>query len=869
MEMRINNTSAVVDNQATVLVAPLSGRVIELSDCLDPVFAYKMAGDGIALEPNGDLAVAPCDGVITALPASHHAVTLKTTTGIELLIHIGLDTGVLRGEGFEALVKSGDSVVKGQPLIRFNRELIAARATSMQSVVLITSGETFRTVGAGQDLVAGKTAIMELGADTNKTIAAPVEEQESQSISAKVVVRNPHGLHARPISNLIKIIRGFDASVKLKNLSTGKEGKANSLTGVLSLELGLGVEVLVSASGAEADAALKGIVAGFESGLGEKVADIPVTTTNDSVEASPTAEENDIDENEPPLLGLVSQDENVLCAVRAAPGLAMGQLVHQMRELPEFPEVGGSIHEELTALNRALLGANTALEALIASVTAKGMATHAEVFVAHQELLEDPSISERAEVLINEGKSAAFAWHACYQAEAASLKELDNPLLAARAADVEDVGLRVLRQLLNIEEENSVLPDNSILVMEDLTPSEVVMLDVDRVVGVCTIKGGATSHAAILCGSMGLPYLVSVPEIIHQHPNGTVAILDADKAQIRLQPSEHDIATSEYKRQFAAENRAAALASSHEQAVTLDGHRIEVAANIGSAEDAVKAVEMGAEAVGLLRSEFLYMERTTEPSVAEQTRVYEEILTTMGRNRPVIVRTMDVGGDKPLAYLPLPAEENPFLGERGVRIGLNRPAILRKQVRAILQASHAGHVRIMFPMISTLNEFRAVKKLVQEEQARLGITRVELGIMIEVPSAALMADQFAKEVDFFSVGTNDLTQYALAVDRGHPKLTAMVDGLHPSVLRLIDMTVKAAQREGKWVGVCGGLASDLGAVPFLVGLGIHELSASVPMIPEIKARVRTLKFDECRQLAEQALQQDSAEAVRKLMPPSD
>ena len=320
----------------------------------------------------------------------------------------------------------------------------------------------------------------------------------------------------------------------------------------------------------------------------------------------------------------------------------------------------------------------------------------------------------------------------------------------------------------------------------------------------------------------------------------------------------------EEKRKAAAQAREEALKVTHEPAITKDGHRVEIAANIGSQEDAEKAVELGAEAVGLLRSEFLYMERVNEPSEAEQQAVYEGILGAMGKERPVIIRTLDVGGDKPLAYLPLPAEENPFLGERGVRIGINRPSILRKQVRAILKAAHAGSARIMFPMISSLDEFRAVKKLVQEEQEKLGVTDVEIGIMIEVPSAALLADQFAKEVDFFSIGTNDLTQYALAVDRGHPRLAARVDGLHPAVLRLIDMTVKAADREGKWTGICGSLASDPAAVSVLTGLGVQELSVSVPALPIVKAKVRDLSFAECQEMAKTALTLDSAEAVRKL-----
>ncbi|CAM3746113.1 phosphoenolpyruvate--protein phosphotransferase [Parendozoicomonas haliclonae] len=874
MDIGINkqDVSSAVDagceTRTLSLVAPMTGVLVDLGDCPDPVFAFKMAGDGVAIDPVGDLVVAPCDATITVLPGTHHALTLKTDTGVEVLIHIGLDTGVLRGNGFEALAKQGERVQQGQPLVRVDREVVAAKATSLQSVMLITSGEAFSAINAGVELVAGETPVITLGVTTKQGDSEnpAISASASGDASAELVVRNPHGLHARPISNLIKIIRGFRSDVILKNLTTGKEGKANSLTGLLSLELGLGVPVQVIVNGPDADVALAAIVQGFENGLGEKLVEIPVETVVATVAADVVSTEDcDIDDNEPPLLGLVSLDDNTLSGVRAAPGLAIGQLVYQRRELPEFPELAASAHDEFQALDIAIQAANAALESLVASVAADGMASHAEVFAAHQQLLEDPSIREQAEQLIDQGKSAAFAWHAGYQAEATALKTLDNPLLAARAADVEDIGLRVLRLLLNIEEEAACLPENAILVMDDLTPSEVIMLDRSRVAGICTLKGGATSHAAILCGSMGIPYLVSVSEDICRHASGTPAILDAVKAQIRLNPSEEDLARSENKRKFAAEHREAALALAHQPAITNDGHRVEVVANIGSADDAVKAVEMGAEGVGLLRSEFLYMERTEEPSVAEQARVYEQILNIMGHERPVIVRTMDVGGDKPLAYLPLPQEENPFLGERGVRIGINRPAILRKQVRAILRAAGAGHVRIMFPMISSLNEIQVVKKLVHEEQARLGIEKVELGIMIEVPSAALMADLLAKEVDFFSIGTNDLTQYTLAVDRGHPKLTAMVDGLHPAVLRLIDMTVKAAEREGKWVGVCGGLASDLEAVPVLVGLGIHELSASVPIIPEVKARVRGLNRYECSQLAEAALEQSSAEAVRKLV----
>ncbi|ELT91015.1 hypothetical protein CAPTEDRAFT_45460, partial [Capitella teleta] len=325
------------------------------------------------------------------------------------------------------------------------------------------------------------------------------------------------------------------------------------------------------------------------------------------------------------------------------------------------------------------------------------------------------------------------------------------------------------------------------------------------------------SHAAILAGSLNIPYLVNVPASVRQYDNGTDVILNTNKGYMLVNPTGEEIARTVARQERAAAEHEEALKVADQPAVTQDGHHVEIAANIANQDDAEKAVKLGAEAVGLLRSEFLYMERATEPTMDEQVKAYEGILGAMGKDRPVIIRTLDVGGDKPLAYLPLPREENPFLGERGVRIGINRPAMLRKQIRAILKAAHAGHARIMFPMISSLDEFRAVKKLVLEEQEKAGVT-VEVGIMIEVPSAALLADHFAKEVDFFSIGTNDLTQYTLAVDRGHPKLAARIDGLHPAVLRLIDMTVKAANKEGKWTGICGSLASDPNAVPILVGL---------------------------------------------------
>jgi phosphoenolpyruvate-protein phosphotransferase len=314
-----------------------------------------------------------------------------------------------------------------------------------------------------------------------------------------------------------------------------------------------------------------------------------------------------------------------------------------------------------------------------------------------------------------------------------------------------------------------------------------------------------------------------------------------------------------------AARREADAAASAQPAETRDGHRVQVAANIGSVEEAQQAAAAGADGVGLLRSEFLFLDRPQAPSEDEQYAIYRGAAEALGPKRPLIVRLLDVGGDKPLAYLPMPAEENPFLGIRGARLFLLRPELLRTQARAVLRAAQGFDVRVMVPMIATVADFRSTRAVFEEERQKLGLAPVPLGIMVEVPSAALLADVFAREADFFSIGTNDLTQYTLAMDRGHAQLAAQVDGLEPAILRLVAQTVKAADAHGRHVGVCGALGGDPVAVPVLVGLGVHELSVAVPALPAVKARVRELDFAACRVLAEKALLAESGAAVRALV----
>jgi len=445
------------------------------------------------------------------------------------------------------------------------------------------------------------------------------------------------------------------------------------------------------------------------------------------------------------------------------------------------------------------------------------------------------------------------------------LAKLTNALLAERANDLRDVGGRVLRILTGVTAEVATYPANTILIAEDLTPSDMATLDRTKVIGFCTVAGGATSHVSILARSMDLPAIAGTEPRVLELTDGTAAILDGTKGKLRLNPSPEAMEQTRQRQARLKERRAAELATKDEPAITKDGHRIEVAANIGSLEDAEKGIQMGAEGVGLLRTEFVFMEASSAPTEAEQTQIYSDIARALG-DRPIIIRTLDVGGDKPLPYLPMPHEENPFLGERGIRMCFDRPELMRNQFRAILRSAQAGNVRVMFPMIVRTEEIQMAKAVMEEERQKLGMPPIPIGIMIEVPGAAVIADQLIREVDFFSIGTNDLTQYTLAMDRGHPKLAPYVDALNPSVLTLIGMTARAANNAGKWAGVCGGVASDPQAVPLLIGLGIKELSCSIPAIPSVKAQIRALTLAECQRLAEQALQQPTAAAVRNLVP---
>ena len=532
-------------------------------------------------------------------------------------------------------------------------------------------------------------------------------------------------------------------------------------------------------------------------------------------------------------------------------------------------EEGRGVEREQRLLADAIEKARGQLQALQTLLHSKADPAKAAIFAAHVELLDDPDFLDIADSAIAKGKSAAFAWQSATTLHAQRLASLRNELLAQRANDVRDVGGRVLELLTGVTHKPANYPKGSVLIAEDLTPSDTATMDGGSVVGFATVRGGATSHVAILARALEIPAVAGVEPRALEVAAGTSVILDGANGTLRLNPSEEDVDRIRERQVRNEARRRDDIAHALEPAVTSDGQRIAVFANIGGLKEAEQLVQLGGEGVGLLRSEFLFMDRADAPSEDEQTASYTAILRAIGPELPVIIRTLDVGGDKPLSYLPIPREDNPFLGERGIRVGLDRPEVLRTQLRALLRASSAGRLLVMFPMIATIQELRDAKAMLADEAAALGVPAIPCGIMVEVPAVAVMANTFAAEADFFSVGTNDLTQYTLAMDRGHPKLAPKVDALNPAVLRLIAQTVEGAHAHQKLAGICGGVAGDPHAVPILIGLGIDELSVSLPAIPTVKAQIRRLSLATCRELAQRALSCSTAAEVRALVPESE
>lgn len=558
-----------------------------------------------------------------------------------------------------------------------------------------------------------------------------------------------------------------------------------------------------------------------------------------------------------------------LKGIAASPGLARGPAYLWLEPEISFPTRTGCQPEaEHQRLVPAIREAKGELEGIRISLENEGLYEEAQVFQAHSMMLDDPTLHQQVESELAQGVNIEAAWMTAIEGLAEQLSAIPDPTFAARAADLRDVGKRVLCILLGVENSRRIeLKEPSILLAKDLCPSETATLEKSKVLGFCTEEGGATSHTAILAKSLGIPAVVGIVKGLLDISPRTELIIDGQAGIVIVDPAEESRRAFDTKQAAWQAQNSLEKGDAGRPAVTLDGHQVEVVANVGSLEDAASALDFGAEGIGLLRTEFLFLDRKSAPTEDEQYQAYAEILDVM-EARPVVVRTIDVGGDKPIPYLDLGVESNPFLGYRAIRMCLDELDFFKTQLRALLRAGLGHDLRIMFPMVSALDEVQQVKRILEETAEELKEENLpysetaQVGIMVEIPSVAVMADQFAEVVDFFSIGTNDLTQYTFAVDRTNPRVARMGDPCHPAVVRQIQQVIEAAHGAGIWVGLCGEMAGDPEAVPVLLGLGLDEFSMSANLIPHAKAVLRKCSYSEAKQLAAEVVGLQSAEQVR-------
>ena len=559
--------------------------------------------------------------------------------------------------------------------------------------------------------------------------------------------------------------------------------------------------------------------------------------------------------------------------IAASNGIAIAKAFKLIE--PELTVVKATISDveaEINLYKEALVKTTEELQKIKVKAAQNLSEEEAAVFDAHINMANDHELlSQTTDKIKSESVNAAYAFDEVSNMFIMMFESMDNEYFRERAADIKDIKKRILAHLLGVKvNDPSTIDEQVVIIAEDLTPSDTAQLDRNFVKGFATNIGGRTSHSAIMARSLEIPAVVGTKTILEDVKDGDMIILDGLEGNVIVNPTAEQVAHyEEVAKQYEAQ-KAEWAKLKNEKTVSKDGQHVELAANIGTPKDVEGVLANGGEAVGLYRTEFLYMGRDNFPTEEEQFEAYKAVLEAMG-DKPVVVRTLDIGGDKELPYLHLPKEMNPFLGYRAIRLCLDDTDLFRTQLRALLRASAYGKLRIMFPMIATLNEFRSAKALLLEEKAKLvaeGVTvseEIEVGMMVEIPSAAVLADQFAKEVDFFSIGTNDLIQYTMAADRMNEKVSYLYQPYNPSILRLVKMVIDAAHKEGKWTGMCGEMAGDQTAIPLLLGLGLDEFSMSATSILPARSLISKLSKAEMADLAAEALNKSTVEEVIELV----
>jgi multiphosphoryl transfer protein len=698
---------------------------------------------------------------------------------------------------------------------------------------------------AGLGLAAKQQQVQSEAGETPEARTESLATPPAETAEIVLTVENQHGLHARPAAAFVQAASRFSSSVDVFNLKSGRgPASARSLTSLALLQVRPGDRIKVVCSGPDCHAAIKSI---------RELADKRFGEPPGSPSSAPPVAKTAVDRSR---------------AVPASDGIAIGPLaMPEMAELPDT-ELTGEPAGEMARLIGALDAVRQELRR--AGVPeSQSTAASGAILEAQAMILDDPVVWAKLQSLVDKDRlSASRAWLDVTRELAAQYEAMDDPYLRERAADIRDIGRRVLREMKGAGAEAPIrLAHPAILFMDELLPTEAAGCDHATVLGVITNKGSATSHSAIILRTLGIPMIVGATGIGESDVGKTVA-MDGSTGELWIDPGAETIARLESSKQVLLQRRMQAEAARSEPSVTLDGTRITVLANVGNARDAARAAENGAEGVGLLRTEFLFLSRTQVPTEDEQIRALREIYAAV--SGPIIVRTLDVGADKPLPFLPQREEHNPYLGVRGIRLSLQFPELVVPHLRGILRSAVGHEIWLMFPMISVVREVSETLRLLEQAHRQLQgegkphAWPIKSGVMIEVPSAALLTDQLAEGIDFFSIGTNDLTQYTMAAERGNAAVGELQDALHPAVLRLMKTVVEGAATRQRHVSVCGDAASDPASAAVFAGLGIRELSVRPAQVAEIKAMFRRLRVCDLQRLAREALHCADAASVRKL-----
>jgi phosphoenolpyruvate-protein phosphotransferase len=834
-----------MNKQSIKLFPPLKGIFINLADVPDPVFAEKMVGDGCAIDPLENILYAPIDGTIKSIHRAKHAITIQSDYGFDILIHIGLETVALGGNGFNLLVKEGQRVKTGDKLTEFDIDYIADKVVALITPVLVTDIEekqlTVKVLPHG-NITDLKQAILLVEGVTQSVVSSKETSNQVALESQLITIPNTHGIHARPAAKLNAIARQYPQH-EILMLKGEQSANIKSVVSLLSLSVQYQDQIKLMVKGDNPQLIIDALTS-------------ELLALHDDVNEAP--ETNSINNKE-----LNKVENGKYYGVVASTGLAIAKLAQQTGLQFKYERFASDFEAELNHLDKIIAEQINELENEIKQLGHQEVA-HRNILNAHLMILTDPEMLTKAKNLISHGQSAPFAWNKATEDSCEALERTGNTLLIERKSDLHDVRDRVLTGLCGIENQvQQLYSEEVILIAEDFTPSQIIALS-DKVKGLVSVRGGVTSHVAILARTRGIPLLVGVAKSV-LHETSKMVILDTlNTAILDTTPTTENIKEAQQLVVKHNEDLKIAKQASALPATTTDGYTVNCLANIGNLEEAKLASQNGAEGVGLFRTEFMFLESIEAPSEEMQLDEYSQINQVLG-GKSFVIRTLDAGGDKKIPYLTQLAEENPMLGVRGVRLCLANRELFKTQLRAILR-TNASNIKVMIPMISRIPEYRAVRQIFEELKTELNITtNIELGIMVEVPSVAFLSEAFAKEVDFMSIGTNDLTQYVMAVDREHTELAKEVDHLHPAVLAAIAATARGATKHSTSLSVCGLMASEKLAIPVLIGLGIKNLSMTVSAIPENKAFIRTLNYAKCKEVADYCLNLSTVIEVREYL----